>query len=268
MLLKADAAQLEWRVKAYLSQDSVAIEEIQKKYDIHTANAKEFGLPSRLIAKIFVYRMIFADAFGDRRFNGPAYAYANDPDFRTASTSVKFWEGVIERFFTKYAGMYSHSLSLIRQAIETGTNVSPSGRIYTFEQVARRGEMVWPTSDILNYIVQGFGADLVLLARRNIWQELKKHPEFTTRALLINTVHDSIEMDVDNDPTIVYNVCMMLTSAFQAIPQAAKKCYEIDLNVPQDAETKFGWNLHEDSMIKFNPSTFENDWNQLCKSRS
>jgi hypothetical protein len=40
----------------YLSKDKVWYEEIRNEVDQHTENQKAFGLPSRLIAKKFVFR--------------------------------------------------------------------------------------------------------------------------------------------------------------------------------------------------------------------
>lgn len=47
---------LEWVVGTFLSKDKVAFEEIWNKVDQHSLNQKAFGLPSRLIAKKFVFR--------------------------------------------------------------------------------------------------------------------------------------------------------------------------------------------------------------------
>ena len=59
MLLNADAKQLEWICATYLSQDKVAIDEINNQVDQHADNQARFGLPSRLIAKTFVFRLIY-----------------------------------------------------------------------------------------------------------------------------------------------------------------------------------------------------------------
>lgn len=56
MIVSVDASALEWLVCAYLSGDPVAHEEITNKVDQHTENQHRFGLPSRLIAKTFVFR--------------------------------------------------------------------------------------------------------------------------------------------------------------------------------------------------------------------
>ena len=116
MLLKGDAAQLEWRVKVLLAQDKVGMEEIKlvqegKLASFHDLNRVEFGLPDKQVAKTFLYRMIFADAFGDRGHEGPAFSYANDAEFQGTSKSVKYWAEVIGRFFNKYKGVNKHSIS-------------------------------------------------------------------------------------------------------------------------------------------------------------
>src|SRR3990167_2458859 len=173
MLLKCDASLLEWRVKVFLAQDKVGMEELLNNRDLHTENQEFFKLPTRLIAKTFIYRMIFADAFGERGYNTPAYSYANDPEFMQTSSSVKYWETVIEKFFKKYYGIKEHSLNLIRSAIETGRVESPSGRFYTYHQKAKRdGSLDWPRTEILNHIVQGFSADIVSEARLILWHRL------------------------------------------------------------------------------------------------
>jgi DNA polymerase I-like protein with 3'-5' exonuclease and polymerase domains len=55
-LVQADAVGLEIRVAAFLSQDPVLLTELRDGLDIHTDNQTRFDLPSRLIAKIFVFR--------------------------------------------------------------------------------------------------------------------------------------------------------------------------------------------------------------------
>ncbi len=56
MLLNIDAKSLEVFVGAYLSKDEVMYEELLSGLDMHTNNQKTFGLPSRLIAKVFMFR--------------------------------------------------------------------------------------------------------------------------------------------------------------------------------------------------------------------
>lgn len=263
MLIKADAAQLEWRVKTFLAQDEVAIAEIlDPTRSIHLENKEAFGLPNKTVAKNFLYRMIFADAFGEQGFKGPAFAYVNDPNFSPTSKSVKFWHEVIERFFKKYSKVHEHSVSLIREGCEGGRIHSPSGREYQYKPYTNwQGEIDWPRTHMLNHIVQGFSADLMLLARRILFKQWDK-----SLGLLINTVHDDIEADVPNSPGTIYEACCLMEAMGEYIPSEAKKWFGIDLNVPMEFEVKFGRNLHEDSMIKFNNTTFSEDYKKCVQS--
>jgi len=271
MILKCDAAQLEWRVKVWLAQDKVAMDEILNNLDLHTDNQAVFGLPSRLIAKIFIYRMIFADAFGPQGYDSPAYAYSNDNDFMPTSKSKKFWVSVIEKFFNKYPQVREHSVDLIREACQEGKIVNPSGRFYEFVPYNKwNGELDWPRTKILNYPVQGCAADFMTCARLaiahrywNIWK-----PKYGGKVLLINTVHDDVEMDVDNDPEIVYNISLGLIDCFRGIPKQFESKYGVHVNVPMDGEVKYGFTLSESSMTKFKENSFEEDFKNAISSRN
>jgi DNA polymerase I-like protein with 3'-5' exonuclease and polymerase domains len=250
LIVKADAAALEWRVKAALANDKVAIAEILNKEDQHTANQKHFGLPSRLIAKIFVYRMIFADAFGESGFEGPAYAYANDPDFSGVSSSKKYWTQAIEKFFKKYEGMYNHSVNCIRTATRDGRITLPNGRFFLYEpRPNRRGLVEWPRPTILNYPVQGFGADIMREARLAYWEKLHTYSEDVLKGIFpMNTVHDDIQTDVVPEKRFLIPVRDSLLYGFEQVVPRLKKYYKYDLPVPMECEIKVGYNLYENSM--------------------
>lgn len=56
VIINCDAKQLEVNVAAYLSQDSILLDEVRNKVDLHEDNKQRFNLPSRLIAKKFKFR--------------------------------------------------------------------------------------------------------------------------------------------------------------------------------------------------------------------
>ena len=264
MLLKADASQLEWRSKVFLSQDPIALREINNNEDLHSDNQKFFKLPTRTVAKNFLYRMIFADAFGERGYSSPAYAYANDPDFSHVSASVRYWEEVVGRFFQKYPTIFDHGVSSIRTASETGLLVNPSGRFYKFAPFQYpSGDWDWPRTNILNYPVQGLAADFMILARKLAWRTIPSSPEI----LFISTVHDDIELDVDNDPILCYNICIALEKCFTQIPQEFERLFGVKVNVPLAGEVKLGWTLFEDDMVKFNSKDFDQVWANVLTRR-
>jgi len=108
MIVQVDAKSLEWCTYLFLSQDPVGVEEWYgvvndpSKNDIHRANETAFKLPSRLVAKVFLFRWIY---------RGSAFAYSRDPDFMGVSRKVDFWQDVIDRYYSKYKGLPSVIIS-------------------------------------------------------------------------------------------------------------------------------------------------------------
>jgi DNA polymerase I-like protein with 3'-5' exonuclease and polymerase domains len=243
MIVNVDARALEWLTYLYLSQDSNGIEEWHEvynnpgKYDIHRNNQEAFNLPSRLIAKVFLFRFIY---------RGSAYAYSMDPDFRPVSTKVAFWEDVIDRYYTKYKGIYEIHMKYIRDATTTGRIVSPFGRAYTFTPKERRGELVWSESDIVNWPNQGLGADVMAVARIAVRQRMKRAG---LQSKLNTTVHDSIAADCpDNE---VQDVAALFNNTFRALPNLITQAYGVEWNVPLLGEVSVGENMLEMTEVKF-----------------
>lgn len=214
------------------ANEKVGIAELLEGKDFHRENQDFFKLPTRLIAKTFLFRAIF---------KGSAYAYSVDNDFVHVSTSQKYWQGVIDRFYEKYPAIYEYHSKLIREVSTTGQTISESGRLYKFERRLKRGEWVLPENDIVNYPVQGFAADLMSLARISAWNRLKAYRENGT-VLFVNTIHDSIVLDVNLSLREVIEIGNIVKSSFQDIPLNYKKIYGKELLVPMDADFKVGIN--------------------------
>ena len=229
MLIQGDASALEWRCAAYLSQDQIAMKEIYDNIDQHTDNQLRFGLPSRLIAKTFVFRLIYG---------GSAYSYANDPNFAEVSKSEKFWQGVIDEFYNKYKGLHKWHIKLMQEATTTKMVKLPTGRIYQFEPELRRGEKVFPRTTILNYPVQGLGADLMTIARVSLYNRMRKLNY--EKARLVNTVHDSIIIDCDRSH--VSTLAKMMLDVFEDVPRNFNKLFGTEFNLPMKAEVQVGNN--------------------------
>lgn len=223
MLVNCDASQLEWRSAVCLSMDPTGIEEINEGLDFHTLNQHTFGLPSRLIAKIYLFRTIF---------RGPAWAFANDPDFSRTSASVDFWQGVEDKFYKKYKGLDDWHKRLYKQMSTKGYVETPSGRKY-YIPLKKNGDL--DISAITNYPVQGFSADLVMLARLSFFRRVK---ELKLKSLIVNTVHDSILMDCPDDE--VETVAQEFRRAFKMVTPNCKRFFGFDLAVPIECEVKIG----------------------------
>lgn len=233
MIVNADGKALEWLAGTFLSKDQIAYKEIIEGVDQHTLNQEAFNLPSRLIAKTFVFRLIYG---------GSAYTYSNDPDFTHVSTSSKYWQEVIDKFKDKYKGWDKWWNSLIQEATLTGQVVNPyTFRIYDYEpKKGFNGDMKWPETTIKNYIVQGFGADLMALARVSFKNRFMKAK---IDGYLVNTVHDSIVVDVDSKE--VERVAVMFHEVFRDIPANFEKVFKQKFDLPVRAEVSYGSNMKE-----------------------
>ncbi len=229
MLIQVDAKALEWLVAVWLSQDPVGIQEIRDNIDQHTDNQKRFGLPTRLIAKTFVFRLIYG---------GTAYSYANDPDFTDVSRSDKFWQKVIDEFYAKYTGLSKWHTALIQEATTTGMLRMPTGRIFKYHPEERRGDLVWPITTILNYPVQGTGADLMAIVRVSF---ARRFISSGIKGVLVSTVHDSIIVDVEDIE--VERTCRLFHKVFNDLPANIERIFGCKFDLPSRCEVEYGRDL-------------------------
>ena len=227
MIINADGKAVEWVVGSWLANDPVALKEIIDGLDMHTDNQTRFGLPSRLIAKKFIFRLIFG---------GQAYSYAHDPDFTDVSTSEKYWERAIQAFHKKYAGWSNWWVELLRTAVNTGRIVSPLGRVWEYKQYQKpNGEWKWPETTIKNYIVQGTSADLICLSRVMF---RKRFIEEGINGKLITTVHDSIVADVEENET--ERTVRLFHEVFNAVPNEVERLFGVKFPIPFRVEVAVG----------------------------
>ena len=226
MLLQADAKQLEWVGATFLSQDETAIKEIWNEVDQHADNQQRFGLPSRLIAKTFVFRLIYG---------GSAYSYANDPNFKDIGNE-DFWQGIIDQFYNKYVGLKQWHTRIYDDARRDRRLTMPTGRVYLYEPEIKYGKANWPRTKILNYPVQGLGADLMSIARVSLCNRLKEKEG----VLLVNTVHDSIILDFDEKKHDSTELVKIVDQCFNDVPLNFKKLFGVDFNLPMRVECEVG----------------------------
>lgn len=236
-IIKVDVKGLEWRTAVFLSQDQVALNEILNNFDLHQDNQLKLNLPTRLLAKTFLFRLIFG---------GSAYSYANDYEFNWISNDIEYWDNLIDKFLNKYKGLKTYREKIIETGIKTGKIIMPHGRIYTFSPTMKSwGQKVWPEREMLNYPVQGLGADLVSIARSNIYYKLNK---LNIEALLINTIHDDIQ--VDSATKHIDTVAKIMKESIENTPKYFQQLFNIEFNVPLSCEIFVGQNKR--NMVEYN----------------
>lgn len=232
MYLQCDASQLEWRTALELSDEWVGIREIVNGEDTHNLNQQTLELPSRLIAKIFLFRTIF---------RGSGYAFSIDPDFMHVSTSAAFWDEMNSRFYQKYTSLDAthhrwKDLVMAGQPI-----VSPLGREWTVAMKRNfRGELVIPWTTLTNYPVQGTGADIMMLARLSA---KKRIDDAGIDCKWVSTVHDSIVLDTPERNLEVLRD--LFDGVFADLPKNIKALFGYQWNTPMACESKYGPNMKD-----------------------
>lgn len=219
-IMEADFAQLEFRVAAFLSQDPVAIAEIETGFDVHSYTAKvisDAGQPtSRQAAKEHTFAPLFgATGYGRSKAEEAYYIHFNE----------------------KYEGIASWHKKLADEAIRFQKITNVSGRQYAFPDVARRANGT-PThfTMIKNYPVQGFATGDVVPV---VLVEMEKRLA-PLQSCLVNTVHDSTVVDVHPDE--VDQVIQIVQDMNDELNDLVEKAYGVTMNVPLLLEAKIGPN--------------------------
>lgn len=204
----------------------MGIQEVVDDEDAHALNQKAFDLPSRLIAKIYLFRTIF---------RGSGYSFANDPAFMHVSSSAKFWDGIGEKFYAKYHGIDSCHKQWADTVVSGSPIVGPFGREWTLSTRNKKGEFFIPWTTLTNYPVQGTGADIMALARVSFSRRLRASG---IPALMVSTVHDSIVVDCEEQ--YVQAIVNLFHQVFDDLIPNIKRMFGVDWNVPMAAEVNVG----------------------------
>lgn len=230
MLIQADASQLEWRVLLEMSRDSTGIAEVLAGADTHSLNQASFDLPSRLIAKIYLFRTIY---------RGSGWSFAHDPAFTHVSNDPKFWDGIGEKFYSKYSGIDKCHKQWCNSVVAGRPLEGPSGRQWIINLGrSPSGEIKIPWTTLTNYPVQGTGADVMMIARISFFRRLKSSG---IPALVVSTVHDSIVIDAEAQ--YISQIARLFYEVFDDLIANIKRCFGYEWVVPLDCEVKFGMDL-------------------------
>ena len=219
-IMEADFAQLEFRVAAFLAQDDIAMQEVLTGFDVHSYTAKvitDAGEPtSRQEAKVHTFAPLYgASGYG-----------------RTPPQAAYY-----EQFIKKYQGIAKWHKQLGDEAVRFEKITTPSGRQYAFPNTTRRANgTVTNFTMIKNYPVQGFATgDIVPVVLLELERKLKP-----LKSLLINTVHDSVVIDIHPDEE--QDVIGVINSLNENLNEIINRYYAIDFNVPLLLEAKIGPN--------------------------
>lgn len=239
MLVQVDASQLEWRVLLELAKDEIGIAEVLQREDVHSKNQVAFNLPSRLIAKIFLFRTIY---------RGSGWSFANDPDFMHVSTNPKFWDEKNANFYSKYQGIDNTHREWSQNVLRGIPIEGPFGRAWSINlRWDERNNLKIPWTTLTNYPVQGTGADVMMFARIAAYRRIKKAG---IPCLFISTVHDSIVVDCEQK--YIQTIVNIFHEVFDDLPKMFKGAFGYEWIVPMDCECKQGMDMKNMEKVKRN----------------
>jgi DNA polymerase I-like protein with 3'-5' exonuclease and polymerase domains len=219
-IMEADFAQLEFRTAAFLSQDKTAMKEIENGFDVHSYTAKIITEGGQKISRQEAKAHTFAPLYGATGFG------------RTPAEATYY-----QQFTEKYKGIALWHTRLAKEAVTTGKISTPSGREFSFPEVKRlpNGKVTYFTQ-IKNFPVQSFAtADIVPLILIEIDKRLDN-----LQSCVVNTVHDSIVIDVHPDEE--NQIINLIKETNKDMIDLINTNFNIILNVPLVLEAKIGNN--------------------------
>lgn len=129
-----------------------------------------------------------------------------------------------------------------------GTWQAPTGTIYSWRTwdapafLRQRGITdTFSPPELKNYPVQGTGGEIVQIVLGYLWRWFVRTNNFDGKAVLINTVHDCVWVDMH--PDAVDTVIPGMVKIMQAVPTMLKKHFDIDCPVPFPVEAETGPNM-------------------------
>ncbi len=179
-LVSADYSQIELRLLAHIAGDEVLLDAFAQDEDIHSRTAAEiFGVPQAEVTRDQrrVAKMVnFGIAYGlSTRLNIP------EEDARD----------IIERYFTRYAGIKRYLDETVKVARERGYVETLFGRRRPMGDLNAKNRQVVQAAEraAINMPIQGTAADLMKKAMLDVEAELRRQG-LQTRMLL--QVHDEL----------------------------------------------------------------------------
>lgn len=127
---------------------------------------------------------------------------------------------------------------------------SPTGTKYVWtegkapEFLHKHGKFIgFKPTERKNYPIQGTGGEIVQTMIGVLWRWLIMNDRFDNKALLVNTVHDCVWLDLADD-SIVDKVVPIAAKILEAVPQKFNKDFNMGIDVPFPVEAEVGTNMY------------------------
>lgn len=269
----ADAAQLEFRVAAFLGQDKQAMADIRNpNFDAHIQTACVMHDPTfegELNAELYAELLaIYRDESHPRYKEVKGWRQDAKPDtykpLYGGERGTPLQERYYQWFQRRYAGIYAEASRWLN-IVEGDKQLTTCTGLRFFWEFYYRNEIPMDASkhkpikpQVFNYPVQYLATgEIVLIALIYLYYRVQKAG---LRVVFTNTVHDSVSANVHKDDMAAYK--SLVVQAFTKDTFAyLTRVYGIVFNVPLGCELKWGTHLGEGE-------TFSIDVDPLKEERS
>lgn len=191
-LVSADYSQVELRLLAHIAEDPVLIDAFLNDQDIHTRTAAEvFGVSPEQVDREQRRRAKMVN-FG--------IAYGLSPHGLSARLGIPQEEArdIIERYFTRYAGIHRYLRETVDTARKTGYVETLYGRRRYMPDLNSKNRGVAQAAEraAINMPIQGTAADLIKKAMLVVDAALR---EEGLRTVMLLQVHDELLFEAPDD---------------------------------------------------------------------
>lgn len=218
---EADGAQLEFRIAAWYGQDTVATEDIKHGFDVHQYTADTITAAGQTTDRQGAKAHTFKPLFG-------------------GSSGTKAEQAYYKAFRAKYPGIDEAQNNWIHEVLRTKQLVLPTGMMFYWPNTKMQASgYITNTTAISNYPIQYLATgEIIPIAVTYLWHRLRMHKANTK---IVNTVHDSAIAEIHPDEEELYHD-LAVQSFTSDVYKYLYDVYDIDFNVPLEAEVEFNQN--------------------------
>lgn len=252
-IMEVDFSQLEIVGLAILSGDEVLRDDILSGRDMHRWRAAElWGIPE---SEVTSKQRTLAKALSFQLQYGAGYKSMAEKNGIPEAVSKQF----IENYYSRYERVKEWQDRIAQEVKDSreptgdhtpagypkgrGTHQSATGRFYTFFEYdpypgSWKKDASFSPTEIKNYPVQGFAtADIMALYRGKVYRRLLA--EHLHNVLMVNTVHDSVMLDVRGEGMVRYVYGVLEEEAYK-LTEELEKLWGIVTDLPLKVECKYG----------------------------
>ena len=255
-LMEVDFSQLEVVALAILSKDPQLIEDLRSGKDMHRVRAAElYGIPEHVVSD--EQRQMSKQLSFQLQYGAGAKSMAEKN-----SISIELAKRFINNYYARYPNVAAWHTNIAEEVKSSrvvtneftkagkpkgaGCHMSATGRVYKFFEYDNTFIRFWGDEDtsfsateMKNYPVQGLATgDIMALYRGRVYRRWLAEGLSET-CPLVNTVHDSIMLDVPDKSMVLWAYRVMEEEAAR-LPQLLKDLWGIETELDFKVECKYG----------------------------